>query len=664
MCGLAGFVGPGDRSHLQAMADRLAHRGPDGEGFFVDQTERVFLGHRRLAILDVEGGSQPMWNETDQVGIIYNGEIYNHMELRRTLQARGHVFRTSHSDTEVLVHGYEEWGTSLPERLNGMFAFAIYDRGRRQLFLARDRFGEKPLYYLHKPRAFLFASELTALACHPDFDRSVDPRALQKLFAYGYLPAPLALYTGSRKLPGGCWLRYDLASDAIECKRYWRFQLEPDEALGDAAEPALVEELTSLLSQAVERRLISDVPLGVFLSGGIDSSSVLAMAARHRPPSSLKTFTVGFVEPSFDESPFAAEVADAFGTDHQVRQLDLDGVTELIPRVLGALDEPSADASIVPTYLLSAFTREQVTVALSGDGGDELFAGYDPFAALAPARIYSRLVPQGLHRRLRRLADVLPVSTLNMSWDFKIRRALAGMSYPPSMWNPVWMAPLDPRDMREIFEQPVAPEELYEEAITLWESDRRKSTVDRTLEFFTNFYLQDDILAKVDRAAMMSSLESRAVFLDNDLVEFCRRLPTRFKIRNGQRKYLLKKAMQRLLPPTILARRKKGFGIPMVKWLRSLPAPPLSVPGMRTQALAARWTAHRSGTADHRLLLWTSLSLAYSLNARSSPRSASPQPGCSLEPTTGGNELSGGLAGRHRSAESSRDAVGNVLDLR
>jgi asparagine synthase (glutamine-hydrolysing) len=346
------------------------------------------------------------------------------------------------------------------------------------------------------------------------------------------------------------------------------------------------------------------------------------MAARHRPPSSLKTFTIGFSEPSFDESSFAAEVANNFGSDHQVRHLDLDRVSELIPRVLGGLDEPSGDASVVPTYLLSAFTREHVTVALSGDGGDELFAGYDPFAALAPARLYSRLVPQSVHRRLLRLADLLPVSTRNMSWDFKIRRGLAGMSYQPSMWNPLWMAPLDPRDMKEIFEQPVAVEAIYDDAIALWESDPSKSVVDRTLEFFTNFYLQDDILAKVDRAAMMSSLESRAVFLDNDLVEFCRRLPTRFKIRNGQRKYLLKKAMQRLLPASILARRKKGFGVPMVKWLRILSPPALSVPALRAQALAARWSAHRAGATDHRLLLWTSLSLAYSLNMSPHPSAA------------------------------------------
>jgi asparagine synthase (glutamine-hydrolysing) len=615
MCGLAGFVGLGERVHLQAMTDSLAHRGPDGEGFFVDDDERVFLGHRRLAILDIEGGIQPMWNETKDVGIIFNGEIYNHLELRRTLQARGHTFRTSHSDTEVLVHGYEEWSTSLPERLNGMFAFAIYDRARRQLFLARDRFGEKPLYYLHKPGVFLFASELSALGYHPAFDRNIDPRDLQKLFAYGYLPAPHALFAGSRKLSAGSWLRYDVASGVVECKRYWRFRLEPNEGLNDSAEPALIEELTGLLSQAVERRLISDVPLGVFLSGGIDSSSVLAMAARHRSPSSLKTFTIGFVEPSFDESSFAAEVSAFFGTDHQVRQLDLDRATELIPKVLGRLDEPLGDASIVPTYLLSAFTREQVTVALSGDGGDELFAGYDPFAALTPARLYSRLVPKGMHRRLRRLADFMPFSTRNMSWDFKIRRGLAGMSYPPSMWNPVWMAPLDPRDMKEIFEEPVAVEDLYADAIALWESDPNKNVVDRTLEYFTNFYLQDDILTKVDRAAMMSSLESRAVFLDNDLVEFCRRLPTRFKIRNGQRKYLLKKAMARLLPPKILARQKKGFGIPLAKWLRALSPPPMSIPGMRPQALADRWSAHRAGAADHRLLLWTLLSLAYSVNA-------------------------------------------------
>ena len=305
MCGVAGFAGPGTRTDLEQMTSALAHRGPDGDGFYIDEIRRVFLGHRRLAIIDVETGSQPMWNEDGQVGVIFNGEIYNHGELRAELVRRGHRFASHHSDTEVLVHGWEEWGDGLPLRLNGMFAFAIYDRRQDCLFLSRDRFGEKPLYYAAAPGFLAFASELTALTHHPAVSRSLDQRALQKLFAYGYIPAPHALFEGCRKLPAGHWLRYGISSGKLDVRAYWTFRLEPDEGLVEKEEPRIVEELSELLVQAARRRQMSDVPLGVFLSGGLDSSLVLAALATNQSGSSLATFTIGFTEPSFDESPFA-----------------------------------------------------------------------------------------------------------------------------------------------------------------------------------------------------------------------------------------------------------------------------------------------------------------------------------------------------------------------
>ena len=607
MCAIVGFVGLGSRSDLERMTATLAHRGPDGDGFFVDEVLQVFLGHRRLAIIDIASGLQPMWNEDGQVGVVFNGEIYNHAELRSDLERRGHRFASDHSDTEVLVHGWEEWAEGLPTRINGMFAFAILDRTRRRLFLARDRFGEKPLYYAARPGFFAFASELTGLAAHPAISRSVAPRALQKFFAYGYIPAPHSIIEGTSKLPGGHWLSYDLSSGQLVKKAYWRFVLEPDLSITDADEPRLVEECRSLLAIAARRRLMSDVPLGVFLSGGIDSSLVLASLAQSQPASSLSTFTIGFDEPSFDESAHATTVARHVGSRHHERQLSVERARDLIDEVLERLDEPLGDASLLPTYLLSAFTRERVTVALSGDGGDELFAGYDPFLALAPAAAYSRLMPPWGHATLRRLVDLLPISHANMSLDFKLRRALMGMSYSPSIQLPVWMAPLDPKDMRDLFESPLDIEDLYDEAITLWESDPRKDPIDRTLEFFTRFYLQDNILTKVDRAAMMCSLETRAVFLDNDFVEFCRRLPSRFKLRNGERKYLLKKVARSLLPQSIVDRKKKGFGIPLAKWLREVPAtPPLEhVSGVCINYAKRTFTEHRGGDADHRLFLWS-----------------------------------------------------------
>jgi len=611
MCGIAGFCGPGDRGVLAAMTEALRHRGPDDFGHWSDAKGKVHLGHRRLAVIDLEGGHQPMLSRDGKLVLIYNGEIYNHGELRSELESLGHRFVTDHSDTEVLVHGYQEWELALAERLNGMFAFALYDRVRDRIVLARDRFGEKPLYYLDQAPLFAFASELRALVCHPLVARSLDVRSLQKMFAYGFVPAPHALLAGARKLPGGCVLVHELATGRTGVHRYWRFTIESDPALEHEREEVLVEKLRGLLDDAVRRRLVSDVPLGLFLSGGLDSSTVLAFAANQRRPDEIKTFTIGFTEPSFDESIYAKEVATTFGSCHREQMLGLGEARALIPEVLGKLDEPFGDPSILPTWMLSAFTRRHVTVALSGDGGDELFAGYDPFAALAPARIYRRIMPQRVHQVARRLADLLPISTRNMSLDFKLRRTLTGLGYPPAYWNPVWLGPLSPEEIQEVFLEPLDPRELYEEALVLWERDPRSHLVDRTLEFYTNLYLQDGILAKTDRASMMVSLEARAVFLDNDLVEFCRRLPWRWKLRGGKRKYLLRRALEGLVPDTVIRRSKKGFGIPVARWLREIPSsPPLApVPGVCGAAVERRWAEHRAGRADHRLFLWSWLAL-------------------------------------------------------
>lgn len=613
MCGIAGFLGSGSREVLLAMTRALQHRGPDAEGLHVDEARRIYLGHRRLAIIDPARGQQPMWNEDGTVAVVFNGEIYNHRALRTELEAAGHRFGSDHSDTEVLVHGFEEWDTGLLSRLNGMFAFAVYDARRRQLLLARDRFGEKPLYYACGRDVFAFASEVRALLHHPRVDSALDETGVQKFFAHGYFPGEHTLHRGITRLPGGCWLRVatdDLA--AARPQRYWAFTLEPDRSLTDRDEPRLVEELRALIVQAVARRLESDVPLGVFLSGGVDSSAVLAGMLKSVDPARIRAFTLGFTEPSFDESGPARTMATHAGIVHEERVLSVDTARALLPALLGRLDEPSGDASLLPTYLLCRYTREQVTVALSGDGGDELFAGYDPFLALAPAAAYARVVPAPLHRLIRRAAGALPTSYANMSLDFKLKRTLMGLSYERALWNPAWMSPVEPDDLARMFHCPLPAEEIYSEAIASWNREPGLDVVDRTLEYYTRHYLQDDILVKADRASMLVSLETRSAFLDNDLVEFCRRLPHHFKLRRGQRKYLLRRALRGLVPDRLLARRKKGFGMPIGKWLRSgaLDESTAAVPGVRPEWIAARWQEHRAGAADHRLLLWCWLSLA------------------------------------------------------
>jgi asparagine synthase (glutamine-hydrolysing) len=362
------------------------------------------------------------------------------------------------------------------------------------------------------------------------------------------------------------------------------------------------------LQLAVRRRLVSDVPLGVFLSGGIDSSTTLALMARLVPPDLIQAFTIGFDEPSYDESHYARLVADAIGVRSNLRVLDFDTSQGIMPQVLSRLDEPMGDPSILPTFLLCRFAREKVTVALSGDGADELFAGYDPFTALTPAKLYNTLIPKFFHKGLRHLAELIPRSDRNMSLDFKVRRFLCGAGYAPALWNPVWMAPTDPAGLSKILAEPVSADDLYEDAIQHWDDAVSSDPVDRTLEYFTNFYLPESILTKVDRASMMVSLESRAVFLDNDVVEFCQRLPSRFKFHKGHRKRILKEAIRGLVPDDILARGKKGFGIPLAAWLRDT-VPPGAIPGTRSDILTMRWQEHQRGKADHRLLLWNWLVL-------------------------------------------------------
>jgi asparagine synthase (glutamine-hydrolysing) len=609
MCGIAGFAGQGMRADIAAMTQAIEHRGPDADGFYFDPAANVHLGFRRLAIRDVAGGAQPMADGTGQVVVVFNGEIYNDKELRTELEAKGHRFRSDHSDTEVLVHGYKEWGDELPARLNGMFAFGVYDSVRRRFLLARDRMGEKPLFFAHRDGLFAFASELTALTRHHALSAAaVDPMAVRKLFAYGFIPAPRSLYSGIHKLPHGCRLTIDLASHTLKVTPYWRFSIQPDHALQDSDLPVLAEELRALLQAAVQRRLVSDVPLGVLLSGGIDSSTTLALMARLVPPGQIDAFTIGFREPSYDESDYARVAAQAIGIRLNLRTLDFGTSQAIMPNVLSRLDEPMGDPSILPTYLLCRFAREKVTVALSGDGADELFAGYDPFKALTPAKLYNAVIPKRFHKGLRRLAELIPLSDRNMSFDFKIRRFLSGAGYAPALWNPVWMAPEDPVGLSKILAEPVSADDLYGDAIQHWDDAVSNDPVDRTLEYFTNFYLPESILTKVDRASMMVSLESRAIFLDNDVVEFCRRLPSRFKFHKGYRKRILKEAIRGLVPENILTRGKKGFGIPLAAWLRST-VPPGAVPGTRSDVLATRWHEHRRGEADHRLLLWNWLVL-------------------------------------------------------
>lgn len=594
------------------MTDALIHRGPDEEGLWVDETKGAYLGHRRLSIIDVAGGHQPMWTRDGNLGIVFNGEIYNFAELRRELEDAGHRFESDHSDTEVLLHGYRQWGRGLTTRLNGMWAFALYDRKAGILFCSRDRVGKKPFYYTLQNGTFAFASELTALIKHHAIQATVSPRSLKKYFAYGYIPSPLSLYSEISKLPAGCSLEFSLAERTLQTHRYWQFKLEPAENRPADIEERWADELRHLLGRAVSRRLVSDVPLGVFLSGGVDSSAVAAIAAQQLGAGQLATFSIGFDEADFDESRYAGMVAEHVGSRHHPERLSLGKAQALLPEIFNRMDEPMGDSSLLPTFLLCRHARRHVTVALGGDGADELFAGYAPFRALRWAKLYRQLVPRPLHEAIRLLADRLPVGHGYMNLDFKIKRTLRGLSYPERLWNPVWMSGLDEPELEQLFQEPVEWEDVFSEAIDLWEASQPAGLEEQTLQFFTRLYLENDILTKIDRASMMNSLEVRAPFLDIEVIDFARKLPTEYKLRHGQTKYLLKKAMEPLLPRQILFRAKQGFAVPVAKWFRDgtlLPGGVGTVDGLAPHFAARMLAEHRAGRANQQAFLWNSRAL-------------------------------------------------------
>jgi asparagine synthase (glutamine-hydrolysing) len=589
------------------MMSALAHRGPDGEGVWIEPERSVYLGHKRLSIIDLATGHQPMATIDGKLIIVFNGEIYNHRELRQELEAKGHRFATNHSDTEVLLHGYREWGTGLPNRLNGMWAFVIYNSTNGTLYASRDRFGKKPFFYTTLNGGFVFASELDSIRGHLAVrgKLSLSRLALKKYFGYGYIPAPHTIWESIKKLPGGHSLWMDEHNPAhIRIERYWSFQLEPEPIRSEKEADARAEELRAAIDSAVARRLVADVPVGVFLSGGVDSSAIAALAAKHLGPGRLNTFSIGFEEPSFDESKYARIVANHCGTKHHEECLSIEHARTLLPELAAKIDEPLGDSSLLPTSLLCRFARKHVKVALGGDGGDELFAGYDPFKALKAAQIYSALTPKPIHRAIAATVARLPVSHRNMSFDFKLKRFLRAVDYPQPLWVPTWMAPLTAKELNELFEEPVAPEELYSEAISAWDECSQHNAIDRTTQFYINLYLQDDILTKIDRASMMVGLEARSPLLDCSVADVARKIPAEWRYRNGETKYLFKRAFRALLPKTILDRRKKGFGMPIGAWFQEERLT-ISAPALGTVFTETVQREHVSGKHDQRAFLWS-----------------------------------------------------------
>ena len=621
MCGIAGFVNldpsrPADPEILRAMTGAIAHRGPDDEGTFIEG--HVGLGVRRLAIIDLKTGRQPIGNEGGTIRVVFNGEVYNYLELKAGLVSRGHRF-TTQSDTEVLVHLYEEEGDELLTRINAMAALALWDARERRLLLARDRLGKKPLHYAMTHDALVFGSEIKSILLHPSVRCERDIASVARYLVHEYVPCPRTIYTGISKLRPGHLAVFQ--GGVLRERSYWDMPSGPF-PVSSPRRDAVEEEIRESLYDAVKRRLMSDVPLGVFLSGGIDSSSIVACMARAMP-GSVRTFSVAFREPSFDESSHFRRVAGHFGTRHEERLLTPQDLLDALPILARHLDEPLGDASILPTYVLSRFTRQHVTVALGGEGGDELLAGYPTYQAHRLAAAYEA-VPAVIRATIvEPIVRRLPVSRRNISLDFKAKRFIRGAGRSPVVRNQIWLGSFSETEALGLLSEDLRASlegvDLFDIARGYMVAAPAADMLGKLLYVDLKMYLQDNILVKVDRASMACSLEVRAPLLDYRFVELIGRLPTDWKLRGLSTKYIFKRAMRPWLPAGVAERPKKGFGIPVADWLRGplrtmvcdLLAPDRLIrQGVLDPHRVARLLReHLAGRHDHRKQIWTLLML-------------------------------------------------------
>jgi len=625
MCGICGIhnlrLRPLDSPGLiDRMSAQIRHRGPDSEGKF--ERPYLALAIRRLSIIDLETGDQPLSNETGEITLVFNGEIYNYRELRKGLLERGHRFKTQ-SDGEVIAHLYEEKGADFVRDLNGMFAIALWDEGAKRLVLARDRAGEKPLYYWLQDDMLLFGSEIKTILQHPGVSRRLDPEAVSQYFFYGYFPTPRSVYADIKKLPAAHLMVVENQQMNIKC--YWRMQdylRAPDAGrMSWKQELQACEELREKLREASVSRLVSDVPLGVFLSGGIDSSTLVAMMSE-LSPGNVNSFSVSFPQRTFDEGEYAAYVARHFNTQHHVLTADDRTMRGALLTLIDHLDEPMADPAIIPTYLLSCFARQHIKVALSGEGADELFGGYPTYLGARTAEYYLRL-PEFLRRQVfDRVRELLPVTSDAVPKGLFLRRFLTHAEKDPAVRHHSWFGMFSAEELEQLYtpqwagaQPPISV--IFNPLFRVLEGARFDEVLAEMLYLDFRMYLEDNLLVKVDRASMACSLEMRTPFLDHRLIEFAAGLPTNLKVRGFKGKYILKKAVEKWLPHKIVYRQKRGFTVPIASWLRSelrpLVAETLEEGKLKRQGLfdtayvQQMFQEHVAGKADHRKALWTLL---------------------------------------------------------
>ncbi len=570
MCGICGKVyhavdKKADKALIKKMSSVLTHRGPDDEGFYIK--DNVGLAHRRLSIIDLtSAGHQPMSNEDGSIWIVFNGEIYNFLDLRDELIKKGHCF-TSKTDTETIIHLYEEKGVECVHDLRGMFAFAIWDENKKRLLIARDRAGKKPLVYYQNDEGLLFASEIKSLLMDPSIKKDVDYNALHHFLTYQYTPSPLTSFAGIKKLPPAHILIYERGN--IVLKRYWNLSYQKKLELPSLKDYG--EKFRDVFQEAVRIRLRSDVPLGAFLSGGIDSSLVVAvMSGLMNQP--VKTFSIGFEEESYDETKYARIIAKKYKTDHHEFVVKPDAI-DILPKLVWHYNEPFADSSAIPTYYVSKMTRDYVTVALNGDGGDESFAGYERYLADKLADYY-RFVPNFLRERIiRKAVDLLPYSTNRRSFLRRLKRFVKGISEIPERRYVRWICFFDNEMKNELytssFKELTKGIDSVDLTVNWYKKADAEKFIDKTLFVDVMSYLPEDLLVKVDIASMANSLEARSPFLDHKVMEFAASLPADLKLRGMETKYLLKHTLSDIVPKEILHRKKMGFGVPIDVWFRN-----------------------------------------------------------------------------------------------
>ncbi len=615
MCGIVGFIGEGDKACLKQMTDAIIHRGPDDEGFFADEKNRVFLGMRRLSIIDVAGGRQPMFSEDKNITAVFNGEIYNFAELKNLLEIK-HTFLTK-SDTEVLVHGYEEWGKDLFKKLRGMFAIAIWDNAKKELVLSRDPFGEKPLHWGIFGGTLVFGSELKSLLKHASVKKEISFESLNQYLNFEYVPTPGTIFKNIYKLRPAHFAVYK--NGLMREEMYWSI-LEEGEHPPYRNEDDVLRVLESKINESVRMQMVSDVPLGVFLSGGIDSSTVTYFAQKNSAKK-VKTFSIGFDDKSFNESHMARKVAARLGTDHYEFQFASQTMIDLIPEVFGGLDEPMADPALLPTFLLSRSARSAgITVALGGEGSDELFMGYPTFQAARMAGIYKRLIPEVVRVSLvEPLVRRMPSTFGYFSLDFRAKKFISGQQETPEVQNQIWLGAIGPEERINLFAPHLVSQtalvDLFGELKSHAAYAKDYTALDRMSYVFTKTYLEGDILAKVDRASMANSLEIRAPFLDRELASLIFHLPESLKCPGIKTKYILKKLMVSKIGKDIAYRKKQGFAVPVARWLlgplqpmmRDLLSPErLKRDGYFNPIYISRLIdEHVAGKNDNRKKLWT-----------------------------------------------------------